>query len=195
LAATNSSGTNTYSQSIDVLLTPTIAAGTDTTIELGGIADLSAAASDGEIVWSWTPNTQGSILDCIALDCSSAEAMPVLTTVFTATTTTSEGCQASADVIVTVDFQAFIGVPNMFSPNDDGENDVLFVKGLGIKTMTFRVYNRYGQMVFESLEQKDGWDGKVNGQLENSATFVYTLEYLLVNGESGNMNGNVTLVK
>jgi gliding motility-associated-like protein len=195
LTATNSLGTNTYSQTINVLVPPTIAAGTDTTIELGGIADLTAAASNGDITWSWLPTAQGTILDCIVFDCTTAEAMPVTTTVFTATTTTSEGCQASADVIVTLDFQAFIGVPNMFSPNDDGENDVLFVKGLGIKTMTFRVYNRYGQMVFESLEQKDGWDGKVNGQLENSATFVYTLEYLLVNGETGNMNGNLTLVK
>ena len=83
----------------------------------------------------------------------------------------------------------------MFSPNDDGENDILYVKGLGITNMIFRVYNRYGQLVFESLDQKDGWDGKVKGQAENSATFVYTLEYLLVNGSSGNVNGNVTLVK
>jgi gliding motility-associated-like protein len=162
---------------------------------MGGVADLSAAASEGEITWSWTPNTQGSILDCIISDCSGAEAMPVITTVFTATTTTTEGCQATANVIVSVDYQAFIGVPSMFSPNDDGENDVLYVKGLGITNMIFRVYNRYGQLVFESLDQKVGWDGKVNGQIENSATFVYTLEYLLVNGQGGNMNGNVTLVK
>lgn len=61
--------------------------------------------------------------------------------------------------------------------------------------MIFKVYNRYGQLVFQSTKQSDGWDGKVNGQLENSASFVYTLEYLLVNGEAGKMNGNVTLVK
>lgn len=195
LTATNSFGTNSYSQNVDVLTAPTIVAGNDTTIDMGGVADLTAAASEGEITWSWTPNTQGSILDCIISDCSGAEAMPVITTVFTATTTTTEGCQATANVIVSVDYQAFIGVPSMFSPNDDGENDVLYVKGLGITNMIFRVYNRYGQLVFESLDQKVGWDGKVNGQLENSATFVYTLEYLLVNGQGGNMNGNVTLVK
>jgi len=195
LTATNSFGTNTYSQNVDVLVSPTIVAGNDTTIEMGGVADLTAAASEGDITWSWTPNTQGSILDCIIFDCTSAEAMPVITTVFTATTTTTEGCQASANVIVTVDYQAFIGVPTMFSPNEDGENDILYVKGLGITDIIFRVYNRYGQLVFESLDPNEGWDGKVNGQVENTATFVYTLEYLLVNGESGNLNGNVTLVK
>lgn len=195
LTATNSFGTNSYTQSIDVISLPTIIAGNDTTIEMGGVALLNALASEGEIEWTWTPDTQGSILECLTFDCTSAEAMPVITTIFTATTTTDEGCQASANVVVNVDYQAFIGVPTMFSPNDDGENDILYVKGLGITEMIFKVYNRYGQLVFQSTKQSDGWDGKVNGQLENSASFVYTLEYLLVNGEAGKMNGNVTLVK
>lgn len=195
LTATNSFGTNSYTQSIDVISLPTIIAGNDTTIEMGGVALLNALASEGEIEWTWTPDTQGSILECLTFDCTSAEAMPVITTTFTATTTTDEGCQASANVVVNVDYQAFIGVPTMFSPNDDGENDILYVKGLGITEMIFKVYNRYGQLVFQSTKQSDGWDGKVNGQLENSASFVYTLEYLLVNGEAGKMNGNVTLVK
>jgi gliding motility-associated-like protein len=88
-----------------------------------------------------------------------------------------------------------IGVPNSFSPNDDSKNDVLFVNGLGITTMVFKVYNRYGQLVFESDDQNIGWDGKVNGEPLNPATFAWTLEYVLVNGQGGKMNGNVTLLK
>jgi gliding motility-associated-like protein len=195
LNVTNAFGSNNYSQTIDVVTLPTIVATGDTIIDMGGTANIAAVASEGEITWAWTPNNQGNILDCTAFDCTTADVNPVITTVFTATTTTTEGCQVTDNVIVTVDYQAAIGVPNSFSPNGDGQNDVLFVKGLGITNMIFRIYNRYGNLVFESTNQADGWDGRFNQQDESSATFVYTLEYTLVNGQIGNLNGNITLVR
>lgn len=195
LVATNSFGTSSYSQNITVQTMPTITATGSTVLEPGQSTTIGAAASEGTITWSWTPNNQGDILDCTVSDCSIADVYPIITTTFLATTTTSQGCTASSIVIIFMDYEPHIGVPNSFSPNEDGQNDVLYVKGIGITEMIFRVYNRYGQMVFESLKQNDGWDGTFNGVLENSATFVYTLEYTLVDGTTGKTNGNITLIR
>lgn len=198
LVVTNSFGTGSYSQSITVLNPPTISVSPDDFISLGDTAQISATASDGDITWSWTPNNQGDILDCTLSDCTEADVTPVITTMFTATITTSEGCEASESVQILVIVPSggySIGVPNSFSPNDDGKNDILFVDGFGITSMVFRIYNRYGQMVFESTDQNIGWDGTFNQELLNPATFAYTLEYSLVSGESGKKNGNITLLK
>lgn len=196
LVATNSFGTSSYSQDIEVVSLPTITATSlEDSLEMGETTTVYAFATEGDITWSWTPNTQGDILECDVSDCSEATVSPVITTSFTATTTTTEGCQVSNTVIIYVPFDAFIGVPNSFSPDESGVNDVLYVKGEGIVHMTFRVFNRYGQMVFESIDQNDGWDGNFKGKPENPATFVYTLEYILVDGSTGKMNGNVTLIR
>jgi len=195
LTATNSFGFDSYSQSIDVVTLPTITAFGDTYITMGGTATIGATVSEGTITWAWTPNNQGDILECTASDCSVADVSPVITTNFVATTTTSEGCQVSDIVTIVCDFDAHIGVPNSFSPDDNGQNDVLYVKGVGITNMIFRVYNRYGQLVFESIDPNDGWDGKFKGIMENPATFVYTLEYTLVDATTGSVNGNVTLIR
>jgi len=195
LVATNAFGFSSYSQDINVVTLPTVTAYGDTILEMGSSAIIGASTSDGDLSWTWTPNNQGIILECIASDCSTAEVSPVITTSFVVTTTTSEGCQVSDYVTILVDFDANIGVPSMFSPDENDQNDILYVKGLGISDMIFRVYNRYGQMVFESTDQTDGWDGKFKGIMENPATFVYTLEYTLVDGTAGKMNGNITLVR
>lgn len=195
LVATNSFGTSSYSQNITVEAIPTIVTSGSTILEPGETATITATASEGTITWQWTPNNQGDILDCTVPDCSVANVSPLITTSFEATTTTSQGCSASSVVIIFMEFDAHIGVPNSFSPNDDGRNDVLYVKGIGITDMVFRVYNRYGQLVFESLTPGDGWDGKFKSVLENSATFVYTLEYTLVDGTTGKTNGNITLIR
>jgi len=198
LVVTNSFGTGSYTQDITVLAPPTITVSPDDFIELGDTVQISATASDGEITWSWTPNNQGSVLDCIISDCSQADVWPSITTDFTATTTTTEGCEASATVEILVILPTggyAIGVPNSFSPNEDGINDQLFVDGIGISDMTFRVYNRYGQLVFETEDQNIGWNGTLNQEPLNPATFAWTLEYTTVDGKSGKMNGNVTLLK
>jgi len=69
------------------------------------------------------------------------------------------------------------------------------VKGNGIETMTFIIYNRYGQKVFEANDQTNGWDGTLNGKTENPGVFVWYLEYVLTDGTSDVLKGNVTLLK
>lgn len=88
-----------------------------------------------------------------------------------------------------------IGIPTAFSPNGDGSNDVLRVRGSGIKTLKLQVYNRWGEKVFEGSSLNDYWDGTYKGQPENPGVFTYILEYEFNSGTSDRINGNITLVK
>jgi gliding motility-associated-like protein len=82
-------------------------------------------------------------------------------------------------------------VPNVFSPNDDGHNDVFKPRGTNLFGYQLRIYDRWGNKVFESDDIEEGWDGTFNGKLMNSAVFVY---YIL-SGDEVVSKGNVTLVR
>jgi gliding motility-associated-like protein len=86
-------------------------------------------------------------------------------------------------------------VPNIFSPNGDGNNDVLYVMSNYIQSMQFSVYNRWGEMVFESKDVNNGWNGEYKGKACEPSVFVWYLEALLLNGETIKRKGNVTLVR
>ena len=88
-----------------------------------------------------------------------------------------------------------IFIPNAFSPNEDGENDLLRVRGKFIEEMLFRVYDRWGQLVFESRDKDLGWDGVFNGVKLNPAVYVYYLEATCINRNKYFTQGNVTLIR
>lgn len=196
LTVTNSFGTSNFTQYITIMPPPTITTCCGAIVEMGSPVGLSANESEGTVSWTWYPDNQGNIVECITANCDSVNVTPLITTDFIATTTTENGCVALSIVKVLVDFETVIGVPNSFSPNDNGFNDRLRVRGSGISEMIFRIYNRYGQLIYESTEIDDpGWDGTANGKEEKSGTFLYTLEYTLIDGTSGTKSGNVTLIR
>ena len=86
-------------------------------------------------------------------------------------------------------------LPTAFSPNHDGLNDVLYVRGNGIRDIAFSIYNRWGEKVFESHKISDGWDGTFKGKPLGSAVFVYRLELIFTNGDHTTSKGNVTLIR
>ncbi len=86
-----------------------------------------------------------------------------------------------------------IYVPNIFTPNGDENNDILYVRGQGVNWLKFYVYNRWGEKVFETTELNVGWDGTFRGNRLDNAVFVWYLEAELNNGESVKWKGNVTL--
>ena len=88
-----------------------------------------------------------------------------------------------------------IFVPNAFSPNKDGENELECVYGNCIKTLNFAIYDRWGEKVFETTDPKICWDGKYKGKLMNTAVFVYYLKATLINGEEINRKGNISLFR
>jgi gliding motility-associated-like protein len=127
--------------------------------------------------------------------CAFTSADPWVTTAYIVTLTDVNGCAGQDTVDIYVNFIEGIGVPSAFSPNADGHNDVLYVKGVGIVALNFSVYNRYGQKVFETLDQNIGWDGTYLGRDENSGVFTWILEYNMVNNSAGILKGNTTLIR
>ena len=93
------------------------------------------------------------------------------------------------------DCACFVYVPNAFSPNGDNNNDEIFVRGDCVQSLSFKIFNRWGNMVFETNQLLDGWDGKYNGQLQNSGVFVYMLEVTYDNGETEKESGDITLIR
>ena len=91
--------------------------------------------------------------------------------------------------------EPFIYIPNAFTPNDDNENDVLFVRGPVVEEMLFRVFNRWGELVFESTSRSVGWDGTFKGRPCDPDVYDYYLEGICVGGEEALIKGNVTLIR
>ena len=85
-------------------------------------------------------------------------------------------------------------LPNAFRPN--GVNSIFkpVSPGFGGSNYIFQIYNRWGQMIFESTDPQVGWDGTYDGKKSQQGTYVYNLEYQSVFGESKSQKGTVTLI-
>jgi gliding motility-associated-like protein len=88
-----------------------------------------------------------------------------------------------------------IDVPTAFTPNKDGVNDVLFVKGAAVQYMDFAIYNRWGQLVFQTNTMETGWDGTFNGKPQPMESYAYVLNATYINGETESKRGNITLLE
>jgi gliding motility-associated-like protein len=86
-------------------------------------------------------------------------------------------------------------IPNAFTPNGDGDNDELLVRGNNITKMTLRVYHRWGEKVFETSNLNEGWDGTYKGKECDPAVFVYYLDIECKGGETYQEKGNVSLIR
>ena len=86
-------------------------------------------------------------------------------------------------------------VANIFTPNGDGNNDVLYVRSQYVSEISFTVYNRWGNRVFESSAPDTGWDGKTNGKECPAGVYFYVVEVTFENGQRASKTGNVTLVR
>ena len=109
--------------------------------------------------------------------------------------TDTNGCSGIDSVEVIIEAGLEIFIPNVFSPNGDGTNDELFVRGSSFKDFNFRIYNRWGEMIFETTDRLIGWDGKQNGKPLDPGVFVYQLIYSDWQNMEGERSGNVTLIR
>ena len=171
---------------------PPLNAGPDKTINSGAVVTLTASLGNQPPIGSFLWQPFDLVSDFTAQIVTTT---PDETTDYIVYYKEPGGCTAIDTVKVIVNFVAAVGVPSTFSPNGDGQNDVLRVLGQGISRMEFKVFNRYGQLVFETNNQVEGWDGLHNGKEVNPGTYVYTLEVTFAEGESEVYTGNVTLVK
>ena len=178
---------DTASININVIPLPTISAYSDTTIIMGQSAVLTVASSTP---FTWSPNDSISCTNC-----SPATVNPKETTTY-CVTTTKNGCPNTSCVTVVVDnVCGSLFVPNAFTPNGDGSNDCVMVYNNCLQEVLFRVYSRWGVMLFESEEIDGCWDGTYNGSEMNTGVYVFTVKATLINGEEVELKGNVSLFR
>jgi len=96
--------------------------------------------------------------------------------------TATNNCGSTSDDIIVSKGVCKVFMPSAFTPNNDGLND--YFKALGTETVTkfdLRIFNRWGEMVFQTTDKSKGWNGKLGGIDQSSAVFVYTLQYTDLN--------------
>jgi len=168
-------------------------AGGNKTTCLGGTITIGMPHYD-EYLYRWY-DTAGALIDTN----SSINVSPSSTTTYilwvedfkyeittdTVTVFIDENCSESPVVFI----------PNIFTPNLDGNNDVLYVRSEHIKELNFSIYNRWGEKVFESQNKNEGWDGNYKGQPCSPDVYVYHVAIVFEDGTEESRKGNVTLVR
>ena len=91
-------------------------------------------------------------------------------------------------------YDKVVYLPTAFSPNNDGMNDHLFIRGKGIEALELSIYNRFGELVFMTKDQSIGWDGYYEGEKLNSEVYIANLNVTFIDGEEKQLFGNITLV-
>jgi gliding motility-associated-like protein len=188
LIVTNAFGTDTTTMTVTAGAAPAADAGPAVSIAIGNQTTLTASGGTG--TYSWSPTTGlGSP------NSATTTASPTVTTTYTVTFTDANGC-TDADTVTVIVIEAYgLFIPGAFSPNGDGANDMLFVYGAGVKTLDFVVYDRYGEVVFESHSVNDGWDGTLRGKALNGGIFAWYCNVEYYDGNKESRKGDVTLMR
>jgi len=106
-----------------------------------------------------------------------------------------DDCPDVACKQVPTDVEPLIGIPSAFSPNGDGDNDILYVRGAAIRTLDLKIFNRWGQLIFETTSKEHGWDGTFNGQPQPIDAYAYVLKATFIDGTGKVLKGNITLLR
>ncbi|NNC94538.1 MAG: T9SS type B sorting domain-containing protein [Chitinophagales bacterium] len=163
------------------------------TVNFGETAVLTAV-SNQSVSYSWQPSASLSNPDS-----SVTMAQPQSTTWYVVTVVNADGCSNIDSVLLTLKSDEcgdpYIFVPNAFSPNNDGKNDLLFVRGDNITDMYFAIFDRWGEKVFETTDQTNAWNGIYQGSALDPAVFAFYLEVVCDNGEEYKHKGNITLLR
>ena len=189
LEVSNSQGSDNFTQTIVVEEQPTLTVTPDVTIAIGSSTTLNATSGISG-TYTWSPTT-----DLSSATGPTVTASPSSTTTYTVVFESTSGCTATAQVTVNVEVIEAFGIPSAFSPNGDGFNDVFRPRGSGVQNFTMQIFNRYGQLVFETTDFDVGWDGTMNGKSLNPGVFAYIITYNFFGKDSQTLKGNVTLVE
>jgi gliding motility-associated-like protein len=114
---------------------------------------------------------------------------------FSVEVTDTLGCKNKTEIKVISSCPASIYVPNVFSPNNDGSNDVFKAYITDVNTYNFKIYSRWGTLVFETTDFNESWDGTFEGTQAPNDAYIYLITYTGGDGISGTINGNVTLIR
>ena len=108
------------------------------------------------------------------------------------------GCPDTACSPIQAIIKPLLDVPNAFTPNrpgSRGQNHIVRPQGFGMQKVMFRIYNRWGQKLFETTDPRQGWDGYYKGVLQPMDVYVYTLEVEFTDGTRTSRKGDITLIR
>lgn len=198
LEAANKLGCRTTTtRSVLVPPTPAITFTGNPVIPVGTSIQIPVSYGPNVNTWNWTP---ANGLSCT--NCAVPVASPKSTTRYKVSVTDIYGCSNNGDITIVVvcnDKNFFI--PNTFSPNNDGNNDLFYPRGTGLaRIQSMRIFNRMGQMIFEKRnfsanDPSMGWNGTYNGKKAEMDTYVYIIEMICENSVIIPYKGNVTLIR
>jgi len=182
---------------IQVKPLPTVDAGPDQTVTTGATVTLNATGSADIESVLWSPT---EFLDCATCPYTLASVRRPMS--YSITVTNTDGCKKSdiVNINLVCDKEA-VYIPNTFSPNGDGTNDVFYIRGKGVNFIkSFRIFNRWGQEVFkrENIAIDDissGWNGTYKSQPQAADVYVYFIEAYCDTNERFELRGNVTLLR
>ncbi len=172
--------------------------GPDESILLGDSIELTALTNRPIVDFTWTSG--GDQLSCDT--CLQSYTRPFQTTEYTLEVVDEDGCVGFDDIVITVEKPRPVFIPNAFSPNGDGNNDVFYIfsdqEVTQIRTM--RIFDRWGEVVFrqDNFQPNDpgfGWDGNLRGEPMNPAVFVYYIEVEFIDGWVESYSGDITLLR
>jgi len=176
----------------------TVNLGPDTTIHLGDVVLLQANLSFGEIEsFVWSPV---DYLD--RPDSLTTLASPINTVRYNLLVTDSAGCTARDEILVIVQKEKRVYIPNVIKPDSDGLNNIVSVFAGEEVTLvrSMRIFDRWGELLFENLnflpnDPQFGWSGHAKGQNVSPGVYVYVVEVAYANGETEVISGDVTVVR
>jgi gliding motility-associated-like protein len=178
---------------------PVISVEQEPVIVVGSGIDIPVTYSDSIATYAWTPSTK---LSCT--DCPVPYANPQFTTTYKVNVEDIYGCKASRDITITVicNHENYF-IPNTFSPNGDGVNDVFAPRGKSIyRVNSMKIFNRWGELVWERRNfmvndrtSTGGWDGTFKGKPAQQDVYVYIIELVCDNAQIIPYKGNVTLIR
>ncbi len=182
--------TDTLFTKVTILRAPVLSATRSNDIDCSsGASQLNAS---GALSYTWSPVTG---LDNFRI--ANPVASPTSTTVYTVTGKDQNGCSNSDTVTVKVNFNgnSVYGLPNSFTPNNDGLNDCFGIKYWGqVSELDFNIYNRFGERVFHTNNPDNCWDGTFRGELQQADVFIYTIKAKTACGNI-DKKGIVTLLR
>jgi gliding motility-associated-like protein len=176
---------------------PIVTAGADKTINVGQSFDIIPHISSDVTSFIWSPSA-----GIIARNDPGITVKPVQSTEYTIEVKNAGGCRARDRIsIYVLCDNSNVFVPNTFSPNGDGVNDIFYPRGSGVFSIkNLRIFNRWGEVVFEKAnfnanDASAGWDGTFKGKKLSPDVFVYTLEVVCANNQPLVFKGNVALIR
>jgi len=121
--------------------------------------------------------------------------MPLGSFTYQITVTDDDGCTSINEHDIFVDLNKILYTPNVFTPNGDGLNDFFEIYTYGAREIDFRIFDRWGELIYKTTDLNQGWDGTFKGKRMPHGVYVYTLQVIYLDADLRKVKGSVTIVR